>query len=143
MVVLLDYNSIGMVFHILLRHVNYGVFLMVATRRIILAVFIPAATFSTMVIRTLESPATSTRLFDLFSLEYWCWNSCRCWLIILMAACVYVALTLRLKFKLWNHLHWYLQVYDMIYTIIFWLPIVLWKKMSLKRLACFLLDFIQ
>jgi hypothetical protein len=25
---------------------------------------------------------------------------------------VHVALTLRLKFKIWNHLHWYLQVYD-------------------------------
>jgi hypothetical protein len=45
-------------------------FLMVAARRIILAIFIPAATSSIMVIRTLGSPAASTRLFGLFSLEY-------------------------------------------------------------------------
>jgi hypothetical protein len=68
-------------------------FLIVAARRI------PAATSSTMVIRTLGSPAASTRLFGLFSLEYWCWYSCRCWLIILMDACVHVALTLRFKYK--------------------------------------------
>jgi hypothetical protein len=40
---------------------------MVAARRIILAIFIPAATSSTMVICTLGSPAASTRLFGLFS----------------------------------------------------------------------------
>jgi hypothetical protein len=45
-------------------------FLMVAARRIILAIFIPAATSSAMVIRTLGSPAASTRLFGLFSPEY-------------------------------------------------------------------------
>jgi hypothetical protein len=69
MVVLLDYSSIGTVFQILLRQVNFGVFLMVAARRIILAIFIPAATSSTMVIRILGSPTMLTRLFGLFSLE--------------------------------------------------------------------------
>jgi hypothetical protein len=43
MVVLLDYSSIGTVFQILLRQVDFGVFLMVAARRIILRIFVPAA----------------------------------------------------------------------------------------------------
>jgi hypothetical protein len=51
MVVLLDYSSIDTVFHILLRQVDFRVFLIVATRKIILAIFILAATSSTMVIR--------------------------------------------------------------------------------------------
>jgi hypothetical protein len=42
---------------------------MVAARRIILAIFVPTATFSTMVIHTPGSSATSTRLFGLFSME--------------------------------------------------------------------------
>ena len=45
-------------------------------------------------------PATSTKRFDCFSLEYWCWYSFRCLLIPLMDACVHVALTLRLKIKI-------------------------------------------
>jgi hypothetical protein len=72
---------------------------MVAARRIVLAIFIPAATSSTMVIPTLGSPAASTRLFGLFFLKYWCWYSCQRWLIVLMAACVHVALALRLTYK--------------------------------------------
>jgi hypothetical protein len=72
MVVLLDYSSIDTVFQILLRQVDFGVFLMVAARRIILAIFVPAVTSSTMVIRILGSPATLIRLFGLFSLKYWC-----------------------------------------------------------------------
>jgi hypothetical protein len=43
---------------------------MVAARRIILVIFVPAATSSIMVIRILGSPMTSTRLFGLFSLDY-------------------------------------------------------------------------
>jgi hypothetical protein len=66
MVVLLDYSSIGTIFQILLRQVDFGVFLMVAARMIILAIFVPAATSSTMVIRILGSLATSTWLFGLF-----------------------------------------------------------------------------
>jgi hypothetical protein len=31
-----------------------------------------------MVIRILDSPATSTKLFSYFTLTYWCWYSCRC-----------------------------------------------------------------
>jgi hypothetical protein len=116
MVVLLDYSSIGMVFQILLRQVNFEVFLMVVARRIILAIFVPAAISSIMVIHILGSPTTSTRLFGLFSLEYWCWYSRRCRLIILMVVCVHVALALRLKSKIWEHLYWYLQVYGMIFV---------------------------
>jgi hypothetical protein len=48
MVVLLDYSSIGTVFQILLRQVDFRVFLMVVLRRIILAIFGPDATASTM-----------------------------------------------------------------------------------------------
>jgi hypothetical protein len=108
---------------------------MVAARRIILAIFIPVATSSTMVIRTLGSPAASTRLF---SLEYWCWYPCRCWLIVLMAACVHVALALRLKYKnMGAPLLVFAGIWYDIYAIIFWLPsekyeIVSWKRKSLK-----------
>ena len=42
-------------------------------------------------------PATSTKLSGCYSLQYWCWYSCRCWLINLMAACVHVTLALRIK----------------------------------------------
>jgi hypothetical protein len=70
MVVLLDYSSIGTVFQILLCQVHFGVFLLVVARRIILVIFVPAATSSTMVIRILGSSMTLTRLFGLFSLEY-------------------------------------------------------------------------
>jgi hypothetical protein len=103
-----------MVLQILLRHIHLGSFLLVATKRIILAIFVSAATFSTMIIRTLDSPAMSTKLFGYFSLSYWCWYSCRCWLTILMAARVYVALALRFKLKLWENHRWYLQVYGLV-----------------------------
>jgi hypothetical protein len=113
-------------------------FLMVAARRIILAIFIPTATSSTMVIRTLGSPAASTRLFGLFFLKYWCWYSCRCWLIVLMDVCVHVTLALRLKYKnMGAPLLVFAGIWYDIYAIIFWLPsekykIVSWKKKSLK-----------
>jgi hypothetical protein len=125
-------------------------FRMVATMRIILAIFIPDATSLAMVIRTLGSPAASTRLFGLFSLEYWYLYSCRCWLIILMAACVHVALALRLKYKnMGAHLLVFVGIRYDIYAIIFWLPsekfeIVSWKKKSLKtlKISSFSLNFI-
>jgi hypothetical protein len=69
MVVVLDYIYIGMVFYILLRQVDFGVFLIVAVRRIILTIFVRTAKYSTMVIHTLISSTTSTRLSDLFSLK--------------------------------------------------------------------------
>jgi hypothetical protein len=47
--------------------------IIVSARRIVLAIFVPAATFSTMVIRTLASPMILTRLFGYFFLAYWCW----------------------------------------------------------------------
>jgi hypothetical protein len=72
MVVLKDYNSLDMGLQILLRQIDFESFLMVAARRIILAVFIPAATSSSKVIHTLGSPATSIRLIGCYSLKYWC-----------------------------------------------------------------------
>jgi hypothetical protein len=89
-------------------------FLMVATRSIILAIIFPAVTSSTMVIRTLDSLAMSTKLFSYFDLTCWCWYSCRCLLTTLMAACVHIALALRLKLKLWENLRRYLQVYGLV-----------------------------
>jgi hypothetical protein len=50
-------------------------------------------------------------------------------LIILMVACMHIALALRLKSKIWEHLYWYLQVYEMIFVP---LSIMSWKKKSLK-----------
>jgi hypothetical protein len=47
-------------------------FLMVAARSIILAIIFPVATSSTMVIHTLDSPATSIKLFGYFALTCWC-----------------------------------------------------------------------
>ena len=44
-----------MVLQILLRQINLGLFLMVAARRFVLAISIPATTFSAMVIRSLGS----------------------------------------------------------------------------------------
>jgi hypothetical protein len=71
MMVLKDYNPLGMVLQILLRQINFGSFLVVATRRIITAVFVPAATSSSaMVIHTLGSPSTLTRLVGFYSLTY-------------------------------------------------------------------------
>jgi hypothetical protein len=63
MVAFEDYNYLGMDLQIFRRQNNVGSFLMVAARRIRLAIFVSVATSSTMVIRTLGSPATSTRLF--------------------------------------------------------------------------------
>jgi multisubunit Na+/H+ antiporter MnhF subunit len=53
---------------ILLRQINLGSFLMVGARMIILAVLVPVATLSPMVIRILDSPSTSTRLIGYYSL---------------------------------------------------------------------------
>jgi hypothetical protein len=88
-----------MVFKILLRQIGFGLFLLVAARRVILAIFVPTATSSTVVIHTLGFTATLTRLFGFSSLEYWYWYSCRCGMIILILAFVHVALALRLKLK--------------------------------------------
>jgi hypothetical protein len=72
--VLKDQIYVGMVLQILLRWIDLVYFLMVAARMYVLAIFVPAATSSTTVIRTLDSPATSTWLFDCFSLAYF--NGC-------------------------------------------------------------------
>jgi hypothetical protein len=94
-----------MVIQILRCQIDFGSFLLVAARRIILAVFIPAATSSTMVIRTLDYPTMLIKLSGYFTLTYWCWYSCRCGLTTSMAARVHVALALRLKLKLRENLH--------------------------------------
>jgi hypothetical protein len=47
---------------ILLCQIDFGDFLMVVVRSVVLANFIPTATFTTMVIRTVESPTTSIKL---------------------------------------------------------------------------------
>jgi hypothetical protein len=67
-VVLKDYNYLCMGVQILLRQINLGSFLMVGARMIILAVLVPVATSSPMVIRILDSPSTSTRLIGYYSL---------------------------------------------------------------------------
>ena len=67
MVVLNDHNFLGMGLWILLRQIDFGSFVFVAVGRIILAVFVPAATSSTMVIRTLGSPSTMTKLVGYYS----------------------------------------------------------------------------
>jgi hypothetical protein len=69
MVVLNDHNFLGMDLQILLRQIEFGSFIVVTARRIILAVFVPAAMSSTMVIRTLGSPLT-TKLVGCYSLTY-------------------------------------------------------------------------
>jgi hypothetical protein len=55
MVVLEDQISLGMVFQILLCQINLEWILLVVTRMFVLAISIPAATSSTMVIRILDS----------------------------------------------------------------------------------------
>jgi hypothetical protein len=65
-----------MVFRIFLRQIDLGSLLMVAAKSIILAIIFPAATSLTMVIRTLDFPATSTKLFGYFALICWCCYSC-------------------------------------------------------------------
>jgi hypothetical protein len=89
-----------MVRQILLRQIDLGPVLMVAAKNIILAIIFPAAISSTMMICTLDSPATSIKLFGYFALIYWCWYSCLYGLTTSMVARVHVALTLRLKLKL-------------------------------------------
>jgi hypothetical protein len=61
---------LGTVFKILLRQIGFGLFLLIAARRVILAIFVSTATSSTIVIRTLSFPATLTRLFGFSSLKY-------------------------------------------------------------------------
>jgi hypothetical protein len=106
-------------------------------RRVILVIFVPTATSSIMVIRTLGFPATLTRLFGFSSLEYWCWYSCRCGMIVLVVACVHVALALRLRKKKGEPLSLFTGLWFDICAIIFWpasgkYKIVSWKKKSLK-----------
>jgi hypothetical protein len=114
---------------------------MIATWRIILAIFVLAAMFSTMVICTLGFPTTSTKLLCCFSLIYWCWYSYWCWLTSLMVPRVHVALRLRLN-KLWKNLCWYLQVYGLVYIFLATirkLNIVAWKRKNLKAFLDFIL----
>ena len=66
MVVLEDYTFLGMGLQIILRQIDLGFFLLVGARRFVLAIFVPAATSSTMVIRTLGSLTTSIRLSGYF-----------------------------------------------------------------------------
>jgi hypothetical protein len=66
MTVLKDYSSLGMVLQTLLRQINFGSFLMVAARSIMLAIIFSAATSSTMAIHTLDFSAMSTKLFGYF-----------------------------------------------------------------------------
>jgi hypothetical protein len=77
-------------------------------------IYILAAMSSIIMIRTLGSSATSTRLSGSSFLKYWCWSSCQSYMITLMAMCVHIALALRLKLKLWDNPHWYLQVYGLL-----------------------------
>jgi hypothetical protein len=93
-----------MVLQILLCQIDFGSFLLVAARKIILAVFVPAAISSTMVIHTLDSPAATIKLSSYFALTYWCWYSCRYGLTSSMATHVHVALALRLELKLRENL---------------------------------------
>jgi hypothetical protein len=66
MVVLKDYNFLGMGLQILLRQIHFRSFLMVATIMIVVAIFIMASTSSIMVIHTLGSLVTLTRLSVIF-----------------------------------------------------------------------------
>jgi hypothetical protein len=133
-VVLEDYNSLGMCLQILFCRINFGSFL-----KIILAAFVSAATPSIMVIHILDSPTTLTKLFDYFSLAYWCWYSCRCCLTIIMAAHVHVALALRLKLKLWENFHWYSHVYGLVFIFLKSTWLCHWRKKSLKTFKTFFL----
>jgi hypothetical protein len=56
--VLQDYYSLGMSLQILLCEIDFGDFLMVAVMSVILTKFVPTATSTIMVIRTLGSPGT-------------------------------------------------------------------------------------
>ena len=55
MVALQDQVCLGMVLQILLRQINLRLFLMVAVRRIVLTISVPATMSSAMVIRSLGS----------------------------------------------------------------------------------------
>jgi hypothetical protein len=68
MIMLKDYNFLGMGILISLRRIDFGDYLMVATRSVFLTIFIPAAISSTMKNRTLGFPTMSTRLFGYFPL---------------------------------------------------------------------------
>jgi hypothetical protein len=108
----------------LLCQVYFGVFLMVAPRRIILALFISAATFSIMMIRIFGSSVMSTKLFGLFS---------RILVLVLLSMLFNYfngyararRLIIVAQIKIWEHLNWYLQVYGIadiwydMYVIIF------------------------
>jgi hypothetical protein len=59
-----------MVLQILLRHIDFGGFLMVATKSVILAKFVSIAMSTTMMIRTFESPVMSTRPFCCYSIVF-------------------------------------------------------------------------
>jgi hypothetical protein len=67
------YNSLGMGLRILLRQIDFGDFLMVATRTVILVKFVPTASSTTMVIYIPDHPAMLSMLFGCYSLIYWCW----------------------------------------------------------------------
>ena len=88
-----------MVLQILLRQINLGLFLMVAARRFVLAISIPATTSSGNGDSFFRLPTTLTTWFGYLSLKYQWWCSCRCCLINLMVVCVHKALALRLKIK--------------------------------------------
>jgi hypothetical protein len=98
-----DYNFVGMILQILLRRINSGsFFLKAAAGKIVVTVFVPAATSSTIVIRILGSPTTPTKVLGYFSLAYWCCYFCRCWLTTLIVAFLHIALALRIRLKLWE-----------------------------------------
>jgi hypothetical protein len=70
MMLLGDYNFLGMDLQILLHQIDFRSFLMVALRRIVLAIFVSAATSSTMLIHTLGPLANVDQAIWLFS-PFW------------------------------------------------------------------------
>jgi hypothetical protein len=62
-------------------------------------------------------PSNVDQVSGYFALTYWCWYSYRYGLTTSMVARVHVALALWLKLKLWENLHWYLQVYGLVYIL--------------------------
>jgi hypothetical protein len=87
---------------------------MVATRRFVLSIFIPLASSSTMMIRTLDTPAASTRLFGCFSLAYYYKYSHRWWLTTFNVCACTRSLDITAQIKLWENLHWYFQSYSLV-----------------------------
>jgi hypothetical protein len=65
-------------------------------------------------------------------------------MITLMVVCVYIALALWLKLKVWDNLYWYLQVYGLIYVPLFFGSLCHERRRvrRSRRLAHFLLGFI-